>query len=180
MMKKLFNIFTLLLTLFFVLAGCDNGSAPDSSNNLVKVSLTVEGDTSEVSQKSISITGNDLSNIIYKYNAVPQWSSPNIYGATDWTPINYSGETSLGYFSPGKWVFGVQILIGDIPIYQGFSEVNISNSSVRVNVPVKLATRVPLPVALSQLPQAHRKIMRAEPNSNIQFPTCPQEVIHLP
>ena len=141
MMKKLFNIFTLLLTLFFVFAGCDNGSAPDSSNNLVKVSLTVEGDTSEVSQKSISITGNDLSNIIYKYNAVPQWSSPNIYGATDWTPINYSGETSLGYFSPGKWVFGVQILIGDIPIYQGFSEVNISNSSVRVNVPVELATQ---------------------------------------
>lgn len=133
-MKRLFNIFTLLLTLFFVLAGCDNGSAPDSSNSLVKVSLTVGGDTSAVSQKSISVTGNDLSNITYKYNAVPQWSSSNIYGATDWTPINYSGETSLGYFTPGKWVFGVQILKNDIPIYQGFSEVCISNSSVRVNV----------------------------------------------
>ena len=133
-MKRLFNIFTLLLTLFFVLVGCDNGSAPDSSNNLVKVSLTVDGDTSAVSQKSISVTGNDLSNITYKYNAVPQWSSSNIHGATDWTPINYSGETSLGYFSPGPWIFGVQILKGGIPIYQGFSEVYVSNSSVRVNV----------------------------------------------
>ena len=136
-MKNIFIIFTLLLTLSLIIVGCDNGSAPDSSSNLVKVSLTVGGDAAEVSQNSISVTQTDLSTLTYKYNAIPQWEGTNIHGSTDWTTINYSDNMSLGYFSPGQWVFGVQILIGNSVVYQGFSNiVDVANSSVNVTVAV--------------------------------------------
>ena len=136
-MKKLFIIFTLFLTLSLILAGCDNGSSPDSASDLVKVSLTVGGDAAEISQKSISVTQTDLSSLTYKYNAIPQWEGTNIFGRTEWTTINYSDNMSLGYFSPGQWVFGVQILIGNSVVYQGFSNiVDVANSSVYVTVAV--------------------------------------------
>ena len=138
-MKNVFIIFTLLLTLSLIMVGCDNGSAPDSSpsNNLVMVNLTVGGDAVEVSQNSISVTQTDLSTLTYKYNAIPQWEGTNIHGRTDWTTINYSDNMSIGYFSPGQWVFGVQILIGNSVVYQGFSNiVDVANSSVNVTVAV--------------------------------------------
>ena len=127
------------MTLSLILAGCDNGSASDSvsPSKLVKVSLTVGGDAAEISQKSISVTETDLASLIYKYNAIPQWEGTNIYGRTDWTTINYSDDMSLGYFSPGPWVFGVQILIGNSVVYQGFSNiVDVANSGVYVTVAV--------------------------------------------
>ena len=143
-MKKIFVLYILLLTLSLIMTGCDNGSASDSvsSSNLVKVSLTVGGDSSRVSQRSVSVTGDDWADFTYKYNAVPQWSGSNIQGAVGWTAINYSDGMSLGYFSPGRWVFGVQILRGDTVVYQGYSDVtDVANSSVRVNVLVnKLVT----------------------------------------
>ena len=138
-MKKLFVLYILILILSLIMAGCDNGSVSDSisSNKLVKVSLTVGGDAAGISQKSISVTDTDLSSLTYKYNAIPQWEGTNIYGRTDWTTINYSDDMSLGYFSPGQWVFGVQILIGNSVVYQGFSNiVDVANGSVYVTVAV--------------------------------------------
>lgn len=127
-------VFTILLIfLVFTLIGCNNGSATAEPNNLVKVSLVVNN---EVSQKSVSITSNlDWGNFTFQYNAVPQWNGTNIQGATDWTNLNYSDGVSLGYFTPGQWIFGVRIFNEGTPIYEGFSsKINISTSSVEVNV----------------------------------------------
>ena len=135
MMKRLIIIFTLLFTLFFVLTGCDNGSAPDSSSSLVKVCFTVDGDSSSI-QKTASINGFDFA---YQYKAVPQWTSDeNIYGKTDnWTNINYSDGMSLGYFTPGQWIFYIQILSGSTVVYEGHSNViTISRLSVDITISV--------------------------------------------
>ena len=147
-MKKRFFILTLLLTLLIILIGCDNGSVSDSSvpksSSLVKVCLTVEGDSSEL-QKSEAVNGSYWTSLTYQYNAVPQWSDPqdkNIHGSADWTTINYFEGISLGYFAPGQWVFGVRVLNGSTVVYEGFSNViQVKNSSVNVDVFVnKLVT----------------------------------------
>ncbi|MBO7431166.1 MAG: BspA family leucine-rich repeat surface protein [Spirochaetia bacterium] len=148
-MRKIVSIFTLLLTLLLILAGCDNGSVSDSSvpnksSGLVKVCLTVDGDSSDI-QKSVSATGSYWTSFTYQYNAVPQWIDPagtRIHGATDWLPINYSAGMSIGYYSPGPWVFGIRIKNGSSVIYEGFSDVvNVENTSVNVDVLVnKLVT----------------------------------------
>jgi len=148
MMKKIAPIFTLLLTLLVLLTGCDNGSVSDSSvsksSGLVKVCLTVDGDSSDL-QKAVSASGDYWTSFTYQYNAVPQWVAPDgsrIHGATDWIPINYSAGMSIGYYSPGPWVFGIRIKNGSSVIYEGFSEVtNVENASVNVDVMVnKLVT----------------------------------------
>jgi surface protein len=147
-MKKMASIFTLLLTLLILLAGCDNGSVSDSSvsksSGLVKVCLTVDGDSSDL-QKSVGVSGDYWTSLTYQYNAVPQWTDPagtRIHGATDWLTINYSAGMSLGYYSPGPWVFGIRIKNGSSVIYEGFSDVtNVENASVNVDVMVnKLVT----------------------------------------
>ena len=74
-MRRLFFL-TLILTLFIILTGCDNGSTSVSSsgstNGLVKVSLTVGGDAAGISQKSVSVTGDiNWLGLSYQYNAVP-------------------------------------------------------------------------------------------------------------
>ena len=127
MMKKMASIFTLLLTLLVLLTGCDNGSVSDSSasnksSGLVKVCLTVDGDSSDL-QKAVSASGDYWTSFTYQYNAVPQWVAPDgskIHGVADWTLINYSAGMSLGYYSPGPWVFGIQIKNGSSVIYEGF------------------------------------------------------------
>ena len=147
MMKKL-SIFTLLFTLLVLLIGCDNGSVSESSvsksSGLVNVCLTVEGDSSSL-QKTVAVGGDYWSSLTYQYNAVPQWIDPQgtpIHGATDWITINYSAGMSLGYYSPGPWVFGIRIKKGASVIYEGFSNVvNVKNTSVNVDVLVsKLVT----------------------------------------
>ena len=140
-MKKMASIFTLLLTLLVLLTGCDNGSVSDSavskSSGLVKVCLTVDGDSSDL-QKSVGVSGDYWTSLTYQYNAVPQWIDPagtKIHGATDWLTINYSAGMSLGYYSPGPWVFGILIKNGSSVIYEGFSDVaNVENASVNVDV----------------------------------------------
>ena len=148
MMKKIAPIFTLLLTLLVLLFGCDNGSVSDSSasksSGLVKVCLTVDGDSSDL-QKAVSASGDYWTSFTYQYNAVPQWVAPDgskIHGVADWTLINYSAGMSLGYYSPGPWVFGIRIKNGSSVIYEGFSDVtNVENASVNVDVMVnKLVT----------------------------------------
>ena len=139
-MKRV-SIFTLLLTLLVLLAGCDNGSVSVSdsvsSNSLVKVCLTVDGESSGM-QKAEAVNGPYWASLTYQYNAVPQWADPqgtNIQGAADWTTINYSTGMSLGYFAPGQWVFGIRIKNGSAVVYEGFSSViSVKNSSVEVNV----------------------------------------------
>ena len=126
MMKRV-SIFTLLLTLLVLLIGCDNGSVSSSavSDGLVKVCLTVDSDSSDL-QKSVGVSGDYWTSLTYQYNAVPQWVAPDgsrIHGATDWVPINYHEGVSLGYYSPGPWVFGIQIKNGSSVIYEGFSDV---------------------------------------------------------
>ncbi|MBR3671348.1 MAG: hypothetical protein IKN68_01775, partial [Spirochaetia bacterium] len=147
-MKKMASIFTLLLTLLVLLTGCDNGSVSDSavskSSGLVNVCLTVDSDSSDL-QKSVGVGGDYWTSLTYQYNAVPQWVAPDgsrIHGATDWVPINYHEGVSLGYYSPGPWVFGIQIKNGSSVIYEGFSDVtNVENASVNVSVLVnKLVT----------------------------------------
>ena len=143
-MKKIVLIFTLLLTLLVLLIGCDNGSVSDSavskSSGLVNVCLTVDSDSSDL-QKSVGVSGDYWTSFTYQYNAVPQWKAPDgsrIHGATDWVPINYHEGVSLGYYSPGPWVFGIQIKSGASVIYEGFSDVtNVENTSVNVDVIVK-------------------------------------------
>ena len=147
-MRKMASIFTLLLTLLVLLVGCDNGSVSDSavskSSGLVKVCLTVDGDSADL-QKAVSASGDYWTSFTYQYNAVPQWVAPDgsrIHGATDWIPINYSAGMSIGYYSPGPWVFGIRIKNGSSVIYEGFSDVtNVENASVNVDVMVnKLVT----------------------------------------
>ena len=146
MMKRVL-IFTLLITLLLLVLGCDNGSVADpaaeKSSSLVKVCLTV-GDSSGA-QKSAAIDGSYWTSLTYQYNAVPQWADPQgtpIHGAAGWTPINYSAGMSLGYFTPGQWVFGIRIKNGSTVVYEGFSDViNVKNTSVAVDVLVnKLVT----------------------------------------
>ncbi len=146
MMKRL-SVLTLLLTLLILMIGCDNGSVSESAasdtSGLVKVCLTV-GDSSSA-QKSSAIDGSYWTSLTYQYNAVPQWTDPQgapIYGAVGWTTINYSAGMSLGYFTPGQWVFGIRIKDGDNVIYEGFSDIiNVKNTAVEVDVLVnKLVT----------------------------------------
>ena len=135
-MKKL-SILILLLALLFIIAGCDNGSVSDSamtkSSGLVKVSFTVDGDSSEL-QKISSL---DSFNFTYQYKAIPQWtSSDTIQGKTDnWTSIDYFDGMSLGFFTPGQWVFYIQILNGNTVVYEGHSDlIRISRSEANVTV----------------------------------------------
>ena len=143
-MKRPSILALLILTLSIVLMiGCDNGSvsgpAAEKSSGLVKVCLTVDGD-SGMAQKSISVSSDiNWASLTFQYNAVPQWSGTNIQGATSWTalPAVYSDNMSLGYFTPGQWVFGIRLLNGGTVIYEGFSDVtSISNTSVSVAVTV--------------------------------------------
>ena len=135
-MKKL-SILILLLALLLIIAGCDNGSVSDSamtkSSSLVKVSFTVDGDSSEL-QKISSL---DSFNFTYQYKAIPQWTSNDtIQGKTDsWTPIDYFDGMSLGFFTPGQWVFYIQILNGNTVVYEGHSDlIRISRSEANVTV----------------------------------------------
>ena len=143
-MKRPSILALLILTLSIVLMiGCDNGSvsgpAAEKSSGLVKVCLTVDGD-SGMAQKSISVSSDiNWASLTFQYNAVPQWSGTDIQGATSWTalPAVYSDNMSLGYFTPGQWVFGIRLLNGGTVIYEGFSAVtSISNTSVSVAVTV--------------------------------------------
>ena len=138
--SSIFAIICLITLVFFCILACDNGSAPDSSidktSGLVKVCLSVN-DESGASQKSISVeTG--WANLTYKYKAVPKWTDANIQGAVyNWTDLSYFDGMSLGYFTPGQWVFYIQILNDGTPVYQGQSEVvNISTSEVDITVSV--------------------------------------------
>lgn len=133
-------IICLITLLFFCILACDNGSSPDTamskSNGLVNVCLSVN-DASDNSQKSISVES-DWSNLTFKYKATPKWESPNIQGAaTTWTDLNYFDGVSLGFFTPGQWVFSIQMLNNGTPVFEGDSEViSISSSEVDVTVPV--------------------------------------------
>ena len=138
-MKRLFLVYILVLTLSLILVGCDNGSASDSvsSSNLVKVSLTVDGDNSGSSQKTISVAdGIAWNNLTYQYKAEALWTSSNIHGATiGWTTITYSNaDTSLGYFTPGQWKFSVRILDGSNVIYEGSSTTYVGTTTANVIV----------------------------------------------
>ena len=143
-MKRPSILALLILTLSIALMiGCDNGSvsgpAAEKSSGLVKVCLTVDGD-SGMAQKSVSVSSDiNWASLTFQYNAVPQWNGTNIQGATSWTalPAAYSDNMSLGYFTPGQWVFGIRLLKGGTVLYEGFSSVtSISNTSVSVAVTV--------------------------------------------
>ena len=140
-MKNPSKLVLLIMTLSIVLMfGCDNGSvsgpAAEKSSGLVKVCLTVDGD-SGMAQRSVSADGTDWASFTYKYCAIPQWSSDNIHGETSWKTLSYSEGMSLGYFTPGRWVFGIQILSEGVPVYEGYSDViSISTSQVSVTVAV--------------------------------------------
>ena len=135
-------IICLIGLVFFCILSCDNGSVSDSASSntsgLVKVSLAVDNGSSEM-QKSVSIhTINDV-NYTYYYKAVPQWSQDTpIAGSTNnqfvLIPGYASGDNSLGYFSPGQWVFYVQVQIGGTPIYEGRTEVISINKLQQTNV----------------------------------------------
>ena len=143
MVKRLF-LFTFLLTLLIILIGCDNGSVSDSavakSNSLVKVCLTVDGDSSGLQKTAggTAVDGSYWASLTYQYNAVPQWRSPDgaeIHGTAGWTTISYEAGMSLGYFAPGHWVFGVRVLHGATVLYEGFSDViSVENSHKDVDV----------------------------------------------
>lgn len=153
MRKKLSVTFSALMCIlvffFLIIAGCDNGSSDSAvseakSTRLAKVSLTIGGDAQGMAQKSISVGGLDWGSLTYKYKAIPQWSGTSIHGSvSEWTtlPSAYSDGVSLGYFTPGQWIFHIQILNGSTPIYQGYSAVtNISTSAAAVTVPVSKIT----------------------------------------
>ncbi len=154
-------IICFIIGVFFCILACDNGSVSDSSsvaksNGLVKVSLSVGEKTSAGMQKSISVSSDIvLGSLIYKYNAVPQWVGSGIYGAADWTTINYSDGMSLGYFTPGLWKFGVRlikIVDGDeVIVYEGYSGIeSISTSSVAIDITVsKMVDQAPKSVTIS-------------------------------
>ena len=135
-------IICLIGLVFFCILSCDNGSVSDSASSntsgLVKVSLAVDNGSSEM-QKSVSIhTINDV-NYAYYYKAVPQWSQDTpIAGSTNnqfvQIPGYVSGDNSLGYFSPGQWVFYVQVQIGGTPVYEGRTEVISINTNQQTNV----------------------------------------------
>lgn len=138
-------IICFIIVVFFCILACDNGSVSDSSaaaksNGLVKVSLSVGEKTSVGLQKSISVNSDIvIGSLICKYNAVPQWVGSRIYGAADWTTVNYSDEINLGYFTPGLWKFGVRLIKvvdgNEVIVYEGYSGVeSISTSSVAINV----------------------------------------------
>ena len=140
-MKRAF-ILTFFLTLLILLVGCDNGSSPDNSSSLVKVSLTVGGESSDI-QKAVAIDSANWASYTYQYKALHQWSTAGIASATGtiqgekttWTNINYFNNNSLGYFTPGSWKFLVQILDGNTLIYNGESDVvDISTSQADVTV----------------------------------------------
>ena len=139
--SSLSAIICLITLLFFCVLACDNGSSPDNviskSNGLANVCLRVNDKSSGVSQKSISVES-DWSNLTFKYMAKPEWSGTNIQGAvTDWADLDYSDGMSLGYFTPGQWVFHIQMLNNGTAVYEGHSEViTISTSDVDVTVPV--------------------------------------------
>lgn len=138
MMKRFSILFTFLLTLSLLLViGCDNGSVSEpaitKSSGLVQVSFTVDGDSSGL-QKASSLEGFSFT---YQYKAVPQWtSSDTIHGRTDnWTPIEYFDGMSLGFFTPGQWVFYLQILDGSTVVYEGHSDIiGISKSESNVTI----------------------------------------------
>ena len=135
-------ILTLLLILLILLVGCDNGSSPDNSSSLVKVSLTVGSESSDI-QKAVAIDSANWASYTYQYKALHQWSTAGIASATgtiqgektSWTDINYFNNNSLGYFTPGPWKFLVQILDGNTVVYNGESDVvEISTSQADVTV----------------------------------------------
>ena len=142
-MKRVF-LLTLLLILLIFLAGCDNGSAPDSgvskSSELVNVCLSIEGDSSEM-QKTSSLNGLSFT---YQFKAIPQWSSDNIHGTTsEWTTINYSENMSIGYFTPGQWIFYIRMLGGSTPVYEGHSDIITIRSSQAAAVTVSVTRILP-------------------------------------
>ena len=142
--KNIYLIVCLITVVFFCILACDNGSAPDSASSktssLVKVSLAVDGGSSGI-QKAISI--NDVS-FIYMYKAVPTWkqqASRPIAGDTNNQFVLIPGydpstPTPLGYFTPGQWVFYIQVLNGSTPVYEGHSDVSISSSQSNITVSV--------------------------------------------
>ena len=139
--KNIYLIASLITVVFFCILACDNGSAPESSSSktsgLVKVCLNINDESNGLFQKSITVDGGEWANLSYKYKAKPQWNSPNIQGAVDWTDLDYFEGMSLGFFSPGQWVFSVRVLNGNKIVYEGDSEVvTIIASEVEVTVPV--------------------------------------------
>ena len=139
--KNIYLIASLITVVFFCILACDNGSAPESASSktsgLVKVCLNINDESNGLFQKSITVDGGEWANLSYKYKAKPQWNSPNIQGAVDWTDLDYFEGMSLGFFSPGQWVFSVQVFNGNKLVYEGNSEVvTIVSSEVEVTVPV--------------------------------------------
>ena len=51
-----------------------------------------------------------------------------------------SAQTSLGYFTAGRWLFDIQVRNGSTVIYEGSSEVNISNDNFSLTIFVKKVT----------------------------------------
>ena len=134
-------IICLITLLFFCILACDNGSASSSASNtdgLVKVSLSVAGD-SVGSQKSISVDSSlNPANFKYFYKAVPKWTQNRpIHGSTNDQFIlipNYSAGANIGYFTAGEWQFFVQIRNGSTVVYEGSTNVTVVSDNFAVNV----------------------------------------------
>ena len=131
-------IICLITLVFFCILACDNGSVPDSeaskSSKLVNVCLSIN--SSEM-QKTSSLNGLSFT---YQFKAIPQWRSDNtIHGTTsEWTTINYSANMSIGYFTPGQWIFFIRMLGGNTPVYEGHSDVITISSSQAAAVTVSV------------------------------------------
>ena len=138
-------IICLITLVFFCILACDNGSVSDSSSSntsgLVKVSLTVDGESSS-SQKSISVDSSlNPANFTYYYRATPNWTQTRpIHGSTNSQFVlipnyNSGSPASLGSFTAGQWLFEVQVRSGSTVIYQGDSGVtSIYQGSSSINV----------------------------------------------
>ena len=134
-------IICLITLLFFCILACDNGSVSDSASgtdSLVKVSLSVTGNSSG-SQKSISVDSSlNPANFKYYYKAVPKWTQDRpIHGSTNSEFIlipNYSAGANLGYFTAGEWQFFVQIRNGSTVVYEGSTNATVAADNFAVNV----------------------------------------------
>ena len=134
-------IICLITLVFFCILACDNGSASSSASNtdgLVKVSLSVAGDSAG-SQKSISVNSDiNPANFKYYYKAVPKWTQNRpIHGSTNNEFIlipNYSTGANLGYFTAGEWQFFVQIRNGSTVVYEGSTNATVAADNFAVNV----------------------------------------------
>ena len=143
-MRGTYKNLILLLALLALLAGCDNGSMSHQHHDTaakvsaVPVTLTLGGNAQNLVQKSVALTGADVS---YWFKATPMWGDTSARGAdldfrclTDF--IN-GQDGNLGYFNPGTWKFEVQIrdAAGVAVFFTGAADsVQIGTAKVSVTV----------------------------------------------